>query len=68
MRIRFNFVILIFVASIDHENILTTKISRFTVYYLDGVCVIIYSRSYIAIINFIMTLLYRSTQVDFGFF
>ena len=31
MRIRFNSVILIFVASIDHENIFTTKISRFTV-------------------------------------
>ena len=32
MRIRFNFVFLIFVASIDYENISTTKISRFTVY------------------------------------
>ena len=31
MRIHFNFVILIFVASINHENIYTTKISRFTV-------------------------------------
>ena len=31
MRIRFNFVILIFVVSMDYENIFTTKISRFTV-------------------------------------